>query len=149
MSVGQGKLIWGDCYGGQNFTGCTKRAIRATHTRLEDKVTHELWKQGIRFRKNTSDLLGKPDIAIKKYKVVIFIDSCFWHSCELHGHIPKSNVDYWTNKLSKNKQRDIAVTSYYNDHHWNILRIWEHEIKSDFSGTIARIIDFINYSKQR
>jgi DNA mismatch endonuclease Vsr len=52
-------------------------AIRATRTWLEDNVTHELWKQGIRFRKNTSDLLGKPDIAIKKYKVVIFIDSCF------------------------------------------------------------------------
>ncbi|MFD1957029.1 very short patch repair endonuclease [Paenibacillus thailandensis] len=122
-------------------------AVRATHTKLEDRITAELWKHGIRFRKNTLDLLGKPDIAIKKYKVVIFIDSCFWHSCELHGRIPKSNVDYWAKKLSSNKQRDIAVTSHYNDHHWNILRIWEHEIKSDFSGTIARIIDFINKSK--
>lgn len=124
-------------------------AIRGTRTKLEDKVTHELWKQGVRFRKNTLNLFGKPDIAIKKYKVVIFIDSCFWHSCEQHGHIPKSNIDYWSKKLSRNKHRDIAVTSHYTDRRWNILRIWEHEIKSDFSGTIARIIDFINYSKQR
>lgn len=124
-------------------------AIRGTHTKLEDKVSHALWKQGIRFRKNNHNLFGKPDIAIKKYKVVIFIDSCFWHSCELHGHIPKSNVDYWSKKLSRNKQRDIAVTSYYTERNWNILRIWEHEIKSDFPGTIARIIDFINRSKQR
>lgn len=123
------------------------KAIRATHTKLEDKVTHELWKLGIRFRKNTSDLLGKPDIAIKKYKVVIFIDSCFWHSCDLHGHIPKSNVDYWTKKLKRNKQRDIAVTLYYQERHWNILRVWEHEIKTDFQGTITKIVNFINKSK--
>lgn len=53
-------------------------AIRSTHTKHEDMVTKELWKRGIRFRKNTADLKGKPDISIKKYKIIIFIDSCFW-----------------------------------------------------------------------
>lgn len=62
---------------------------------LEDRVVKQLFKNGIRYRRNSKRLLGKPDISIQKYKVVIFIDSCFWHSCPIHGNIPKSNVDYW------------------------------------------------------
>lgn len=124
------------------------RAIRSTHTKLEDMVTKELWKRGFRFTKNNASLKGKPDISIKKYKIVIFIDSCFWHLCELHGHIPKSNVDYWYQKLNRNKQRDIDITSYYKNNGWNILRIWEHEIKEDFSKSIEKIASFIQNIKE-
>ncbi|MGD6966404.1 hypothetical protein ACQCVP_08250 [Rossellomorea vietnamensis] len=53
------------------------KAIRS-QSKLENRVSRELWQKGIRFRKNVKSLPGKPDIAIKKYKVVIFIDSCFW-----------------------------------------------------------------------
>ena len=63
-------------------------------SKLEDLVARELWKRGIRYRRNVKTLFGKPDIAIQKYRVVIFIDSCFWHSCPVHGNIPKSNVEY-------------------------------------------------------
>ncbi|WP_025851539.1 very short patch repair endonuclease [Paenibacillus ehimensis] len=127
-------------------------AIRSTHTKIEDKVSRELWNRGIRFRRNVKKLKGKPDIAIKKYKIAIFIDSCFWHSCPEHGHIPKSNTDFWIEKLNRNKQRDISTTQYYRDIGWNVLRIWEHQIKNDFDGTIASIVEFIttviNFCKQ-
>ena len=61
-------------------------------SKMEDLVAKELWKRNIRYRRNVKTLFGKPDIAIKKYKVVIFIDSCFSHHCPLHTRMPKSNI---------------------------------------------------------
>ncbi|MBS2773017.1 very short patch repair endonuclease [Anoxybacillus rupiensis] len=115
---------------------------------LENLVSKELWNRGIRFRKNDKSLYGTPDISIKKYKVVIFIDSCFWHACEAHGRIPKSNQDFWIKKLEKNKQRDMDVNRYYSHKGWNIKRIWEHEIKTNFEQTINDILAFINEAKK-
>lgn len=124
-------------------------AIRSTNTSMEEKVIKELWKRGIRFRKNVKNLFGKPDIAIKKYKVVIFLDSCFWHACELHGNKPKSNQEYWIKKLTRNRRRDIEVTDYYNQKGWYILRIWQHELKEDFEETINRIQKFVEDAKKK
>ncbi|MEK5499632.1 MULTISPECIES: very short patch repair endonuclease [Bacillus] len=118
------------------------QAIKS-RSKLEDKVTKELWHRGIRFRKNVKKLYGSPDIVIQKYKIVIFIDSCFWHLCEKHGNIPKSNTEYWEKKLERNKKRDKEVNKYYEEKDWNIKRIWEHEIKEDFDETINRIVAFI------
>ncbi|MFD1775428.1 very short patch repair endonuclease [Paenibacillus rhizophilus] len=114
---------------------------------LEGLVSKALWRNGLRFRRNAKDLFGKPDISIKKYKVVIFIDSCFWHYCDIHGRYPKSNEDFWKEKFTRNKRRDNEVTEYYKDKDWNILRIWEHQIKQDFDGTIEDIMDFINSAR--
>ncbi|MBS4214163.1 very short patch repair endonuclease [Neobacillus rhizophilus] len=110
---------------------------------LENRVTKALWKMGFRFRKNVN-IFGKPDIAIKKYKIVIFIDSCFWHCCPLHGNMPKSNKDYWEKKLERNKKRDIEVNKYYEEKGWCILRVWEHEFKKDFDTTVKKIAEFID-----
>ncbi len=122
------------------------RAIRSVSI-LENVVTRALWARGYRFRKNVKGMRGKPDIVIKKYKIVVFIDSCFWHLCPLHGTIPKSNTEFWVEKLTRNKQRDLEVNDYYLTEKWNIIRIWEHEIRSDFDGTIEKIINFINSAK--
>lgn len=110
---------------------------------MEEKVRKALWIKGIRFRKNVKDLLGKPDIAIKKYKIVIFIDSCFWHACPLHGRKPKSNIEFWEKKLERNKKRDHEVNEYYLSKGWNIKRIWEHELKQDFHKCIEDLASFI------
>lgn len=75
-------------------------------SKLESTVSKALWRKGFRFRRNTVDLYGKPDISIKKYKIVIFIDSCFWHKCPLHANLPKSNIGYWQRKLNRNAERD-------------------------------------------
>lgn len=117
-------------------------------SKLEDLVTKELWKRGIRFRKNVKELFGKPDIAIKKYKVVIFIDSCFWHVCPIHGNVPKSNEAYWGTKLEKNQKRDIEVTKYYIENGWRILRIWEHEIKEDINSVLDKVVDTIKAARK-
>jgi DNA mismatch endonuclease (patch repair protein) len=122
-------------------------AIRATHSKLEDRITRGIWVKGYRFRKNVKGLYGKPDIVIQKYRVVIFIDSCFWHACPIHGNIPKNNQEFWINKLERNKQRDEEVTKHYQNRNWNILRIWEHEVSRDFAAALERIMNFIDTAK--
>lgn len=122
------------------------QAIRA-QSKLENQVSRMLWTKGFRFRKNDKTLFGKPDISIKKYKVVIFIDSCFWHACAIHGNRPKSNQDYWDEKLARNKKRDLEVTAFYIDQGWSIKRVWEHEVKEDIYAVVENIADFIQEAK--
>jgi DNA mismatch endonuclease (patch repair protein) len=122
------------------------KSIRSK-TKMEDRVCRELWKRGLRFRRNIKDLPGKPDIAIKKYKAVVFLDSCFWHVCDIHGHFPQSNIEYWDKKLNGNKNRDKTITKQYVTNGWNILRVWEHQINGEFELTVELILDFFNEAK--
>lgn len=122
------------------------KAIKSV-SKLEDKVSKALWKKGIHYRRNVKSLYGKPDFAIKKYKIVIFVDSCFWHACPIHGNKPKNNKDYWDNKLTKNINRDLAVNEYYKNNGWNLFRIWEHDLKNNFETSIENIVNSINEIK--
>lgn len=122
------------------------KAIRS-QSELENLFTKHLWSKGLRFRKNVRKLKGKPDIAIQKYKIVIFIDSCFWHGCPLHFKRPKSNQEFWDNKISRNRERDKEVNEYYIQRGWNLRRVWEHEIKKNLEATIDETIKFINTVK--
>lgn len=117
--------------------------IKSTNTKIEKDITKALWNLGYRFRKNVKGLPGKPDIAIKKYKIVIFLDSCFWHKCPEHFKKPKSNLEYWEPKIKRNVERDAEINSYYQQKNWHILRIWEHEVKKDFDNTLLKIRNFI------
>lgn len=119
------------------------RAVKSKGTKLEQKVFKALRKRGLKFRTNVANLPGKPDIAIKKYKIVIFLDSCFWHGCPLHCRMPKSNIEYWQKKIEQNKIRDALITENYKKMGWNVLRIWEHELKENFEKTIDKIERFI------
>ncbi|WP_211655322.1 very short patch repair endonuclease [Planococcus alpniumensis] len=123
------------------------QAIRS-QSNLENRVSRLLWNKGYRFRKNDRTLFGKPDISIKKYKVVIFIDSCFWHACEIHGNKPKSNKVYWDRKLARNKERDLEVTAHYEEKGWFIKRVWEHQIKEDLEKTTEELALFIQKAKE-
>lgn len=119
------------------------KSIRSSHTRMEDDICKALWQGGLRFRKNVKDLPGKPDIAIKKYKIVIFLDSCFWHKCPKHFKQPKSNLEYWIPKIENNVKRDLKINEYYKQNKWKILRIWEHKYKESLTETVIKIKNFI------
>ncbi|WP_214830966.1 very short patch repair endonuclease [Exiguobacterium sp. s56] len=116
------------------------RAIRGKDTKMEIKVRKALWNQGYRFRKNDRTLYGSPDISFKKFKIVVFLDSCFWHGCPLHFKIPKTNTEFWHQKISRNIERDSEVKRHYLEEGWIILRFWEHEVKEDFDNVIRTII---------
>ena len=87
----------------------------------------------MRFRKNVKKLSGKPDIVLPKYKTVIFVNGCFWH-----GHqgcryfvMPKSNTEYWYKKLNHNIERDIFVYKQLSEAGWNVITVWECDLKKD------------------
>ncbi|WP_148929151.1 very short patch repair endonuclease [Paenibacillus methanolicus] len=117
--------------------------IKGKNTKLEQSVSKAVWRKGFRYRKNVLSLFGKPDIAIKKYRIALFIDSCFWHGCSKHFKIPAKNQDYWAKKINRNIDRDIEVTRYYQAKNWFLIRIWEHELKFDFDSKIEQICETI------
>src|SRR6266536_5380705 len=114
------------------------RRVKSKETRLENKLRSQLWKLGVHYRKNNQYLFGKPDISIKSKKVVIFIDSCFWHGCAYHLRMPKSNIEYWSNKIERNRSRDALVNKHYQSKNWNIIRIWEHDLRKSPSLTAEK-----------
>lgn len=104
--------------------------IRSKDTKQEILVRQYLHNKGLRFRVNVSDLPGKPDIAIKKYRLVIFINGCFWHgheNCKI-AHIPKSKSDWWRQKIDRNVARDKKVLSQYQSMGWKVIVLWECEL---------------------
>lgn len=124
------------------------RAVKAKNTKLENVFRSALWKRGLRFRKHVKDLPGKPDIVFSRYRVAVFIDSCFWHGCPLHVRMPKSNIDYWERKIYRNKQRDEELNQKYKEIKWEVVRIWEHEIKEDFEKAVTKIQDILYKNTQ-
>ena len=126
----------------------TMSRIRS-QSKLENRITKALWAEGYRFRKNVRTLMGSPDIAIQKYRVVIFIDSCFWHMCPDHGNWPKSNQEFWNRKLGRNMERDREVNAHYHEKGWHIMRMWEHEFKEDFKGSHRQDDGFHRNGKSR
>lgn len=117
--------------------------VRAKETDLEIKFRKALWKEGFRYRKNVRKYFGTPDIMLKKYKTVIFIDSCFWHGCKKHGTWPKTRKYFWKKKIERNVERDREVSKYYRKIGWRIVRIWEHEIKKDADAIIGKTIKYL------
>jgi len=125
----------------------TMRAIRSKDTKIEYAVFEKLRTEGIRFRRNVRDLPGKPDIAVKKYKIAVFIDSCFWHGCWRHCRMPKSNKNYWLPKIEGNKKRDKEVNIWYRKKQWTLLRFWEHQITKDLESCVKRITEAFDAKK--
>jgi DNA mismatch endonuclease, patch repair protein len=125
------------------------RRVKSNETSLERRLRKRLWKEGVRYRKNDASLFAKPDISNKSKKIVIFIDSCFWHGCGEHLRMPKSNIDYWLHKIEKNKKRDHVINLFYRKKGWKVLRIWEHQLKLRPEETIDTILNIFNLIKQQ
>jgi len=113
--------------------------VKSKDSGIEIIFRKELWKNGFRYRKNSSKYFGKPDIVFKKYKTVIFIDSCFWHGCSKHLRMPSSHQKYWKAKIIRNKKRDTEITLYYKKNKWRIIRLWEHDILQNLQKRINSI----------
>lgn len=107
-------------------------------------VRKTLWSKGLRYRINYP-ITGKPDIVFTKKKIAIFVHGCFWHQhgCK-NSVIPKTNTTFWREKLNGNKVRDKEVVNILRKEGWNIMTVWECEIKNNFDAVITKIIDFYN-----
>lgn len=106
--------------------------VRSRDTKPELLVRSLLHRLGYRFRLHRSDLPGKPDIVLPKYKTVLFVHGCFWHQhrdCPASAR-PTSNVEYWNKKLDSNVKRDVASKAKLEDLGWRVLTVWECETKN-------------------
>lgn len=84
---------------------------------------------GGRPKVNDERLPGTPDVSIYKLKIAMFMDGCYWHGCPVHGKIPKTNVKFWTKKITGNKRRDRRVRKELRAMGWRVWIVWEHELK--------------------
>ena len=107
-------------------------AIKGKDTKPEMIVRKYLFSRGLRFRVNNRKLPGSPDIVLRKYKTAVFVDGCFWHAHEgcKYFRLPKSNVDFWRHKIATNIARDYANNVDLKLAGWNVIRIWECEIRT-------------------
>lgn len=106
-------------------------AIHSANTKPEMIVRKYLFAHGFRYRLNHPRLPGRPDIVLRKYHTCIFVNGCFWHGHEgcKYYVIPKSNTEFWTNKINRNITRDKKVQKELAKMGWHCITIWECELK--------------------
>ena len=120
--------------------------IKGKNTKPEEIVRKALFSNGFRYRKNDRRLPGTPDIVLPKYRTVIFVNGCFWH-----GHkeckyfvVPKTNTEFWLNKINSNIDRDAIKATQLKELGWRVITVWECELKKDKrEQTLENIINMI------
>lgn len=106
--------------------------IRGKDTSIELMLRRELFSRGYRYRKNVKGLPGTPDIVLSKFDTVILVNGCFWHrhGCNL-STMPKTNVEYWQKKFDTNTANDLKVVRALELLGWNVITVWECDIRRD------------------
>ncbi len=119
----------------------TMSRIRSKDTSIEIKLRKELYKRGYRYRTNSKYIFGHPDISFKKYKVVVFCDSEFWHGKNFEENKKKlhSNLDYWIPKIERNIARDKEVNDHLKEEGYTVIRFWGDEINKNIDRCIQKI----------
>lgn len=112
------------------------QAVKSKDSKIELLLRQELWKRGLRYRKNTKAVFGHPDIAFIGKKVAVFCDSEFWHGYdwERRKNDIKSNKDFWISKIERNIARDKEVNEHLISQGWKVLRFWGKQIEKDAAG---------------
>ena len=120
--------------------------IRSKDTTPELTVRHWLFMHGYRYRKNVRKLPGTPDVVMRKYSVCIFVHGCFWHGHE-HISMPKTNSDFWSKKITRNRERDEQNKKQLMQMGWNVITVWECQLtKVRLEQTMSEVEHWINRS---
>jgi DNA mismatch endonuclease, patch repair protein len=123
----------------------TMQAVKSKDTSIEMRVRRPLHAEGYRYRIHERELPGCPDIVFSSRRKVIFINGCFWHGhpCVRGQRVPKSNTDYWTAKISRNKARDATALKELRELGWQASVVWECELAKDTSAVIKKLSRFL------
>lgn len=106
-------------------------AIKGKNTKPEMLVRKFLFSSGFRYRLNHPRLPGHPDLVLRKYRTVIFVNGCFWHGHEgcRYYVLPKSNVEFWQTKIERNRERDTKEQRKLASMGWHCITVWECQLK--------------------
>ena len=125
--------------------------IRSKDTEIEVLLRKALWKKGYGYRKNYDKLPGKPDIAITKYKIVIFCDGEFFHGKDWEVLKPRlergNNSEYWIKKISRNMERDDEINKRLLFEGWTVIRFWGNDIKKNIEKCV-RVVEEVIFEEQ-
>lgn len=126
------------------------QAIKSKDTTIELALRKALWGKGIRYRKNCKTLIGKPDIAITKYKIAVFCDSEYWHGFDWENRNQKikSNREYWIPKIERNMARDQEVNAALEQEGWTVIRFWERQIRKELDRCVDEILTAIKEKQE-
>lgn len=120
--------------------------IKGKKTKPEEVVAKYLFANGFRYRRNEKGLPGTPDIVLKKYRTVIFVNGCFWHcheGCKWFV-LPETNAEFWKKKFDCNRERDKQNYKKLQDDGWNVIIVWECEIRhSDRKMRLETLVEEI------
>lgn len=120
------------------------RRVSARHTKPEMFVRRLLYGLGYRYRLHAPELPGRPDLAFRPRRKVVFVHGCFWHGHDCaRGRRPSSNTDFWNGKLSRNAERDARNLDLLAANGWSALVVWECEIK-DRDVLTGRLVRFLS-----
>ena len=126
-------------------------AVRSYGTRPEKWVRSALHRQGFRFRLHIKRIPGTPDLVLRRYKAVIFINGCFWHqhvNCKA-SHIPQTRREFWQNKFTRNEARDQKVLYQLKIMGWRAAIIWECGLtKKRQEDTIKRLVLWLRWGSE-
>jgi DNA mismatch endonuclease (patch repair protein) len=114
------------------------KAVKLKGGPLESLIQRELRKSGLRFKRNYRRLEGSPDIVFTKKRVAIFIDGDFWHGWRLPAWEHRLS-EFWRSKLRANRRRDQRNFRRLRRSGWQVIRIWQHQIKNNLQGCLRRI----------
>jgi DNA mismatch endonuclease (patch repair protein) len=115
--------------------------IGSRNTGIERLVRRWLFSFGYRFRTNDKRYPGTPDILLPKYKTAVFVNGCFWHGhdCRI-GRMPKSNREFWSRKISRNKKRDSETGRLLERLGWKVVTVWECELRWNPESRLIQLL---------
>lgn len=124
--------------------------IRGKNTKPELAFRKALYAAGYRYRIDYKKLIGKPDIALPKYKTVIFIDGEYWHgkNWDERKLKIKTNREFWIAKIERNMQRDQEVNQALNENGYAVFRFWETEINKDLESCLAVVLLHLRHQRR-
>lgn len=121
--------------------------ILGRNTGPEITLRQLLYSKGLRGYRLRSKLLGKPDVVFNRYKLVIFIDGCFWHKCPKCFVQPQTRKLFWKTKINNNVERDRKINQKLKKIGWTVIRLWEHEVNKNPDKCLNKIIKITNHEQ--
>ena len=123
------------------------QANKGRDTSPEIRLRKALWHGNLKgYRLNAKGLPGRPDITYPRARLAIFVNGCFWHRCPMcNPPLPKSNSDFWSEKFHKNLERDEAKTRKLREMGWEVLTVWECEIRGDVNSIVDRVAEALTH----
>jgi DNA mismatch endonuclease, patch repair protein len=112
-------------------------------TAPELALRSELHRRGFRFRVDrapVADVRSRADLVFGPARVAVYVDGCFWHSCPEHATTPRSNAEFWEQKLERNRERDDETNRLLQERGWEVLRIWEHEDSAEAADRVSKTV---------